>query len=156
MRLKLDKVRRLGYIAPGTVKSLTSYISVPKGNNNIRMVYDGTKSGLNGSMWAPWFALPTVERHLRFVGPVSFLGDMDIGDMFHNFMLHKDVCKVAVIDLTPFFPEELAKMGSLQMLWEHWERCATGLQSSPYNAIQGILFAEEIVKSNPENTKNIF
>jgi hypothetical protein len=106
MRLKLDKVRRLGYIALGLVKSLTSYFAVPKGDNDIRMVYDGTKSGLNSSMWAPWFALPTIGAHLRFIGPESFMGDIDIGKMFHNFMLHEDVSKVAGINLTPFFPEE--------------------------------------------------
>lgn len=102
MRQKLEKVRRLGYIVTGVVKSLTSYFAVPKGESDIRMVYDGTKSGLNGSIWAPWFALPTIETHLRFVGPDSFMGDMDIGDMFHNFMLHEDLRQVAGIDLTPF------------------------------------------------------
>jgi hypothetical protein len=119
------------------------------------MVYDGTKSGLNGSIWAPWFALPTIETHLHFVGPDSFMGDMDIGDMFHNFMLHEDLRKVAGIDLTPFFPEELVTKGNLKLLWD-WERCAMGLRSSPYNAIQGILFAEEVVKGNSLDVNNIF
>ncbi len=52
MKKKLEKVRRLRYIILGPVK-LTSFFSVPKGENDIRMVYDGTKSGLNDSMWAP-------------------------------------------------------------------------------------------------------
>ena len=99
MRAKLEKVKTLRYIQPGTVTSLTFYFSVPKGGTDIRMVYDGTKSGLNDSMWAPWFALPTVETHLRFVGPETWLGDIDIGDMFHNFMLHEKVQKLAGIFL---------------------------------------------------------
>jgi hypothetical protein len=50
MRAKLEKVKTLRYIQPGTVTSLTFYFSVPKGETDIRMVYDGTKSGLNDSM----------------------------------------------------------------------------------------------------------
>jgi hypothetical protein len=111
MKKKLEKIRRLKYIQSGRVDSLTSYFAVPKGESDIRMVYDGTKSGLNDSLWAPWFALPTVETHLRFVGTKSHMGDIDIGDMFHNFMLHDSVQRVAGIDLTPFFPEDLGKMG---------------------------------------------
>jgi hypothetical protein len=35
------------YIEAGKVKSLTSYFSVPKGDSNLRIVYDASKSGLN-------------------------------------------------------------------------------------------------------------
>ena len=52
---KLQKVRDRGYIGPGPVKSLTSFFHVPKGESDIRMVYDGTKSGLNDIMWVPRF-----------------------------------------------------------------------------------------------------
>ena len=34
---------------------------MPKGEDVIRMVYDGTKLGLNTSFYAPWFALPTID-----------------------------------------------------------------------------------------------
>jgi hypothetical protein len=64
MHKKLGKVHQLGYLAPGEIKSLTSYFTIPKGKGNIRMVYDGTKSGLINAMWAPWFAMPMVESHL--------------------------------------------------------------------------------------------
>jgi hypothetical protein len=50
------------------------------------MVYDGTKSGLNASLWAPWFPLLTIEMHLCSIVPGSYMGDIDIGDMFLNFM----------------------------------------------------------------------
>jgi len=156
VRSKLEKVRRLGYIRPGRVKSLTSYLSVPKGESDIRMVYDGTKSGLNDTLWVPWFSLPTIETHLRFVGHDSYMGDIDVGDMFHNFMLHEDVQDLAGIDLTPFFPDEAVAAGTPQSLWERWVRSAMGLKSSPYNTIQGMLFAEEIIRGDPANSKNIF
>jgi hypothetical protein len=156
MNSKLERVRRLRYIQEGTVDSLTSYFSVPKGTSDIRMVYDGTKSGLNDAMWAPWFALPTLESHLRFVGKDTFLGDIDIGDMFHNFVLHDRVQRLAGIDLTPFFSEEVARNANVKAFWLRWVRSAMGLKSSPYNAIQGILIAEEFIKGDPKEPGNVF
>lgn len=156
MKKKLEKVRRLGYIQPGRVDSLTSYFSVPKGESDIQMVYDSTKSGLNDSLWAPWFSLPTCESHLRSVGPQTFMGDIDIGDMFHNFMMHELVQRVAGIDLTPFFLEELAWRRDVRMIWERWVRCAMGLKCSPYSTIQGVLFMDENIRGDPKDQGNIF
>jgi hypothetical protein len=62
---KLKAVRDRGYIGPGEVESLTSFFDVKKGEDDIRMVYDGTKSGLNEALWAPWFPLPTVKMALK-------------------------------------------------------------------------------------------
>jgi hypothetical protein len=156
MKKKLEKVRQLRYIVPGQVTSLTSFFAVPKGDEDIRMVYNGTKSGLNDSMWAPWFALPTIEAHLRFVDGQSFMGDIDVGDMFHNFMLHEKIRCVAGVDLTSFFPEEVKKRKDVHMLWEHWGRCGMGFKPSPYYAIQGILFAEEHIRGDPTEQSNVF
>lgn len=156
MKKKLEKIRRLKYIQSGRVDSLTSYFAVPKGESDIRMVYDGTKSGLNDSLWAPWFALPTVETHLRFVGTKSHMGDIDIGDMFHNFMLHDSVQRVAGIDLTPFFPEDLEARRDLRMLWARWVRAAMGLKNSPYNTIQGALFMDEVIRGDKGDPNNVF
>jgi len=153
MKEKLGKVRRMGYLAPGEVKSLTSFFAVPKGDSDIRMVYDGTKSGLNDAMWAPWFWMPTVESHLRFVSTESFLGDIDVGDMFLNFVLHEDVKKVAGVDLSLYFPDELIE--GRRVLWERWTRCGMGFRSSPYNTIQAFLFAEEQIRGNPWDLGNV-
>ena len=84
---KLNKVRRLGYIGPGEVKSLTSFFAVPKGADDIRMVYDGTVSGLNDSMWVPRFLLPTIRTMLRSIVEYTFMGDADAGDFFLEFHL---------------------------------------------------------------------
>ncbi len=47
MKEKVNKVRKRRYIDVGRVLSLTHMFAVPKGISDIRMVYDGTKSGLN-------------------------------------------------------------------------------------------------------------
>jgi len=82
------------------------------------------------------------------------MGDMDIGDMFHNFMLHERVQVLAGIDLTSFYPAELT--GEVRFLWERWKRSAMGLKNSPYNTIQGVLFAEEVIRGDHLNKKNVF
>jgi hypothetical protein len=117
MRVKITVPRQKGYIIKGPVFSLTSYFAVPKGLMDIRMVYDGTKSGFNGCCWAPWFMLPTVDQHLRATLPGSFMGDLDIGEMFLNFILSESVQKYCGIDLTNLFPEEV---NPGKVLWERW------------------------------------
>jgi hypothetical protein len=67
MKEKLAKVRKRRYIAPGSVESLTAFFGVPKGDNDIRLVYDGSVSGLNLTIWVPRFFLPTIRTHLRAV-----------------------------------------------------------------------------------------
>ena len=87
MKIKLNKVRNRGYVKPGRVKSLIRFFAVPKGNSDIRMVYDGTASGFNNSVFISNFGLPTIETLLRGTDPDSWMVDLDIGDMFLNFML---------------------------------------------------------------------
>jgi len=53
VKLKLEKVRHKGYLAKGHVRALTSFFTVPKGDKDFRVVYNGTKIGLNDCLWAP-------------------------------------------------------------------------------------------------------
>ena len=73
---KLMKARDRGYIAPGMVESLTAFFAVPKGDDNIWLVYDGSVSGLNLSIWVPWFFLPTLRTHLRAVDGDTYMADV--------------------------------------------------------------------------------
>jgi hypothetical protein len=93
---KLSAVRQRRYVQPGFVKSLTSFFSVPKGDDDVRMVYnDGTVSGLNDSIWVPRFLLPTIESHLRAVDEGMHMADVDGGECFLNFILHPEVRELA-------------------------------------------------------------
>jgi hypothetical protein len=65
------------------------------GDGDVRVVYDGTKSGLNGQLWAPWFPLPTIDTHLWYTGPGFYMGDIDFSEQFLNFMLHEKLRKYA-------------------------------------------------------------
>ena len=50
MAEKISKVRERGYIQPGKVNSLTGFFAIPKGDDDIRIVYDATACGLNESL----------------------------------------------------------------------------------------------------------
>lgn len=152
MKKKVSKVRRLGYVRRNFCKSLIRYFSVPKGDTDIRMVYDGTASGFNDLIWVPNFGLPTVEVLLRNTRPGTWMVDLDVGDQFLNFMLHDEAQKYVGIDITPLFKEELKE--NKKILWESWCRCAMGLKSSPYQAVRAMLFADEFLKGSPSSSLN--
>ena len=155
MKTKLNKVRDRGYIKPGFVRSLIRFFAVPKGKSDIRMVYDGTASGFNESVYIPNFGLPTIETLLRGTSPESWMVDLDIGDMFLNFMLAEDARELVGIDITPFF-ENNFEDGRQKTNWERWWRIAMGLKVSPNHAIRAILVAEEYMKGNLNSSSNPF
>jgi hypothetical protein len=99
----------------------------------------------------PRFVLPTLNTHLRSVEAGTFLADIDIGEMFLNFILHKSVRVHAGVHLASHFP--LAGGGTL---WETWQWAAIGLKSSPYQACQAMGFAEEVIQRNRRDSKNVF
>ena len=47
--------------------------------DDIRMVYDATRSGLSKAVWAPWFPMTTVVSYLRLVVAGTFMTDCDVG-----------------------------------------------------------------------------
>jgi hypothetical protein len=139
---------------------LTSFFMVPKGDKDVQIVYNGTKSGLKDCLWAPWFHLPTVEQHLRAVQPGTYLGDVDIGGLFHNFLMHPSLQPFAGIDLTLYFPVAFLTSATgkhtCRTLWLRWTRCGMGFKMSPYNTGQAMLFAEEVIQGDPRNANNLF
>ena len=77
------------------MKSPTHFFLVPKTwkkindkkvADDIRMVYDATRSGVNETVWNPWFSIP-VSSHIRDVNNHTFMADCDVGEIFLNFKL---------------------------------------------------------------------
>jgi len=92
MRKKLAAVWDKGYITKGTVmESLTSFFAILKGNDDIWMACNGTSSGLKSVLWAPSFPLLTVENYLQAMSGGYYMGDIDVGEMFLNFIMHERI-----------------------------------------------------------------
>ena len=75
---KLSKVRRREYVRVVEINILTLCFSLKKGED-ISMVYNGTYTGLNNSLWNTHFALPMVGSTIRAVEKGTFMADWDIG-----------------------------------------------------------------------------
>jgi hypothetical protein len=151
---KLCVARDKGHIDLGVVESLISFFEVAKGLTDIRMVCDGTASGLNDMLWDTWFPLPTIDSLLRSVEPGTWMADNHVGEMFLNFVLHKSIQALCGVDLTKYFPEGIPE--GTKVLWERWTRCAMGLRSSPYQVCQGMMWAMEIIFADREDAANVF
>ena len=64
------------------------------------MVYNGTSSGLDEVLWDPHFMLPTMTTHMGSIQLSTSMGDIDIGEMFLNFMMNKIIRNVCGVDVT--------------------------------------------------------
>ncbi len=99
MRKKVVQVRKRGYISSGPVVSGTHYFFVPKGLDDICMVYNGTSCGLNYVLWAPRFDLPAVKQTLRAPLPGYMQCDLDVGEQFPNYYLHEELRQYSGVDV---------------------------------------------------------
>ena len=151
MTKKLHKVIERGYIGKGEVKSLTSFFSVRKGNDDIRMVYNGTINGFNDCVEVPRFGMPTLKSHLRSMMPGYFMADADVGECFLNFHLHEDLQPYTGVDVEHYIPSDGDHKN-----WLRWLRAGMGFKSSPYQSCQGMMVAEEVIKGNHRTLSNPF
>ena len=145
MKEKISKVIKRRYLLPIdlVVKSYIKFFAVPKGEDDICMVYDTTANKLHEAVWVPTFWLPTIDS-LLCAGLTSWMTDRDVGDMFLNYLLHGDMMLFTGTDLTSLYagPEDQGPRMAV------WDRNLMGLAVSPYNSIKMALVAEEICKGD--------
>jgi hypothetical protein len=151
---KLDKVVESEYIRKGPVKAFIDYFDVPKGPDDIRVVYHGSKSGLNAQLWTPRFYIPHGSSATNAMSFETHLTDSDVGEMFPNFPMDPKLRPHAGVDLrllshclniyeAPISDEES----------ESWERLFMGMAPSPYIAIRIYYVAEEFCRG-PASAKD--
>lgn len=143
---KLWKVIMKHYIHLGLVASLTHYFYVHQDfvldeEFDIRMIYDGTRCGMNAAVWAPSFWRPTASTALRRVLFYSHCVDADLGEMSLNFLMDPELRPYAGVNLRTVREviEALnANKGGPDFLknLERWEHLFMGFRPSPYLAIQ--------------------
>jgi hypothetical protein len=119
------------------------------------IVYNGTSSGLNAHLWAPWFALPTICAFLRALEIDTFMADSDIGEMFLNFMLEERCARLAGVYLTHYVQMgECVLDGKRHLV--RWGRCLMGGTFSTYQTGQGLGHTKEFVMGNPNDEQNVY
>jgi hypothetical protein len=104
---KIQKARARNYLLEGfKIVARINVFSVAKGLADIRMVYDGTKSGLNDCLFVPWFMLRTSSAMTRTLNVEYFCGDTDLGECFLNFWAHEALIPYLGVNVTHAFPGE--------------------------------------------------
>ena len=95
---KVQTMLDRSYQEAGPVSSMLHYFVVPKGDSDIRVVYDGTFSGLNDTLWAPNF-FPSARHAGELLNFDSWLSDMDFGEFFDNFHMDERIRKHSGVDV---------------------------------------------------------
>lgn len=135
---KLDTMFLRFYLEEGYVENKVHFFGVPKGDDDIRVVFDGTSSGLNECLWAPNFYLPTSRAAATILTFTTWMADADFGEMFHNFPMPERIRKssgVEISQLVPYMaaPVSVGKHGQCLL---RWSRLFMGMRPSPYNAVR--------------------
>jgi hypothetical protein len=98
----------------------------------------------------PTLHAPYSEDTLRAVGSDTYMGDIDIGECFLNFVLHESLQVLSGLDLLNY-------CGEGGVLWEPWVWAVFRLRSSPYQAsCQAVLVAGEYILRDRSDPKNNF
>lgn len=146
------------------------FFYVPKGLKDIRMVYNGTSSGVNDCLFGPHFSLPTITQATRALAEGYYQADMDIGEMFLNFMLGEELRPYSGVDVTHICtqrgdlqhhePEPLDDIPNWERdrtrAWERWVRNWMGMIDSPYRSCHMMFIAKEIAFGDRNQRSNPF
>ncbi|KAL7568776.1 hypothetical protein ACA910_018706 [Epithemia clementina (nom. ined.)] len=128
---KISDVRAKGYIAPGECLATMIFFAVPKGDDDIRMVvYDGTKSGLNEALYAPWFPLPDGDTLTNTLDDGYRCIDNDYGEMFLNFWLHPELQSYSGMDFSALYEHPASLYGLKYGVAVLWARVPLLIQRS--------------------------
>lgn len=157
---KLGKVISRGYIKlvpKSEVESFMEFFAVPKGEDDIRIVYNGTRCGLTPALWAQKFWLPNADTVLRMMHYNYALGDLDAGEMFLNYPLTEDLVSVSGINLTKL-KKEICELLDISHVPDElvgvWLRTWMGLRPSPVWASRFFYLMEEFFKGNEREVGN--
>lgn len=139
------------------IKSFVDFFAVPKGEDDIRLVYNGTTAGLTDSLWAPRFWLPSADTLLRLLHFNYAMVDIDLGEMFLNFPLPEELSEVSGIDFSSIKSELCRALGIEDIpdeLVGIWLRTWMGLRNSPEWAARFYYLMEEFVRGDESSRKN--
>jgi hypothetical protein len=151
---KINSMIQKGYLELGKVRTSLHYFAVPKGADDIRIVYDGTACGLNESLWSPNFFLPTARTAELLLSFGSWMADVDFGEFFHNFFMDERIRQhsgVNVKPLGPVFGQTVHSYspGAPQL---RWSRLFMGMKPSPYNSVRHYYWGEEFARGDTSET----
>ena len=141
---KMLKLLKRGYLEEGPYQCVIPRFPIPKVYGpeipqeewDIRVVWDLSKNGVNGTLYTPRFFLPTPGTYLRRLEAGMFAGDFDVGEQFHNYPLHPSERIYAGALISESLRKEAAAQGIPCPQLARFARLPFGWQSSPYLALR--------------------
>ena len=131
------------YIEVESLISLIHYFYLKKAVHDVMMVYNGTGCGLNDRIWAPHFRLPTVRHTLRSLLPGYLQCNLDIREMFLNFLLNDTTKEMSEVDIKHVRSKSISDLEwerGRPNGWERWCHNWTGLRILSYRSIQLLIY----------------
>ena len=172
LRKKEEKLLHRRYIELGFVDCIVPRFGVPKGEDDIRLVWDATRNGNNDTLYAPSFWMPTfrtlqdlvikwlpcsVSDYLDNIIPsdpqesdwrIPHQSDMDVGEMFLNYSLHYS-------ERHMFGMRLISGTGSEEVeIIMRFNRLLFGGKPCPYLAVQGHARAMELAIGDLRDPSN--
>jgi len=150
------------YQVPGAVTTVVPRFPVKKGADDIRVVWDLRKNGLNACMCTPSFFLYTPSSYARRVEAGTYGSDADVEEQFHNFLLNVSEQAYRGVELPRDLLEELKLEETLEghpleaQQFMQFGRLVFGWQSSPYSALRMRARCIELVKQDPKDPTSAF
>ena len=133
----------------GHVANSLNYFAVAKGETDIRVVFDGSSCGLNETLWAPNFFLPSATSAAMLLSFGTWMAEMDFGEMFHNFPMEERMRRCAGVEV-----EAPTSGGGRSTKILRWTRLFMGMRPSPYNAVRYYYWGEEFARGDPSLASN--
>lgn len=157
---KLAKLIRRRYIETGYVRVVIPRLIVLKGELDIRVVWDMTKNGVNGGIFASTFFLLGIYGLNLRLHAGQFVGDFDCGEMFNNYTLHESQRPVFGVHLSASMLEKLRSRDDLQDMdiqeFMRWGRLPFGWCPAPVFAIRMMMRSIEMAKGHPADRTSAF
>jgi hypothetical protein len=86
--------------------------------------------------------LLVVDSLLPMLEEGTWQGDLDVGEMFYNYLLDPAIQQFCGVDIDPYLGN---KASPARMSWLLWRQCVMGLNTYPHGCIRMHSLAEEFV-----------
>ena len=155
LRLTIEKFERLLHtlcLEGGFVRWDMHFFDVPKGDSDVRIVFNGTENGLNAIVWVPSFFLSTSHSLGRILQVNTYQLDMDVGEIFVNFPMHNSMRPYCGVNLSKFDDLSLDEKEKRQ----RWARLWFGFKPSPHYSVRFLSIAQEQARGDHSIESNPF
>ena len=163
---KIAKSIMRRYIEHGKVSVVIPRICVPKGDDDVRVVWDMTRNKVNPGLFASTFYLIGIYSLMDRIDEGRWIADFDCGEMFNNYTLHEDEREYAGVyhsdsvreKLWERYGEELRGDFGINEIprFMRWCRLPFGWRLSPIMAIRMMMRSIKLAKSRPDDVSSPF